>query len=79
MGFALHLDAAMMRFHDPGADGEPQPGALFRMGPGVVCPVEAVEDALLILTGNADALIGDDELCLTALGNQRNVDRPAGT
>lgn len=79
MGLALHLDAAMMRFHDPGANSEPQPGALFRMGPGVIRPVEAVEDALLILTGNADALIGDDESCLIALRNQGNVDRPTGS
>ncbi len=64
---------------NPSADGEAQSRAFLRVGPRVVCPVEPIEDALLIFARNADALIRDDELGLIALRDQGNVHRSAGT
>jgi len=78
MGLALHLDAAVMGFDDPGADGQSQSGAFLCMGAGIVGAVEAIEDPLLIIGRNSDPLIGNRDLGLIGFGKERNLYGAAG-
>src|SRR5687767_4093604 len=67
----------MMGFDDPRANGEPQAGAFFRVGAGIVGAVKAVEDPILIFGRNPNALIRNDELRLIEMGRQRYLNGPA--
>ncbi len=59
--FAFDPDAAAMHFDDVLGDGEAQAGAAQLAGARGVDAIEALKDARLIGSGNADAGIGDGE------------------
>lgn len=63
-------------------DGQPQTGSPGGAGAGGVDAVEALEDALLVLVGDADALVGDGDLDEVPAGRghppHRDADPGAG-
>ena len=59
--------------------GEPEPGSPGGTRAGRVHAVEALEDALLVLVGNADALVGDGDLDVVPAGRVHAAGRDADT
>src|SRR5712692_3992332 len=59
--FALHPNAAAMRFDQMLGDGKAQPGAAHLAGTGHVDPVEALEDPWLVRPRNSHSGVGNSE------------------
>ena len=59
-------------------DGEAEAGAAGLAAAGLVDPVEALEDPLEVAGRDADAVVGDGDLDLVALGGGLDLDRAAG-
>ncbi|MNF61600.1 hypothetical protein D3C84_432520 [compost metagenome] len=65
---ALHAHAPAHQLHQALADGQAQPGAAIALGHGLAGLGEALEDLRLHLRGDADAVVGDADAQVLAVG-----------
>src|SRR5437660_5500755 len=76
--FALDPDAAAMRFDEMLGDGKAEAGTADFSRPCNINAVEALKDAGLVRSGNADSGVRNGESNLASVGGSGNHDLAAG-